>query len=129
MTHSKLLLEEPRPGRDSGTDIVGIDWGTMKFLTIVDSFGNVREEPNPRLMKKFENKLKEKQRILSRKKKGSANRQKAKRKLCVVHEKLANKREDHLHQESADVVKQAQLIATVKLNMKDMTANGGSRKK
>ena len=127
--YASVTFKRQKPGRDSSTDVVGIDWGTMKFLTIVDSFGNIREKANPRLMKKFESKLKEKQRILSKKKKGSQNRKKAKHALCVIHEKLANKREDHLHQESADVVKQAQLIATEKLNVKGMTAKGGSRKK
>lgn len=117
------------PERSSGESIVGVDWGTMKFLTIVDSFGNVTETKNPRLMKAFENKLKIVQKDLSKKKRGSANRQKTKLKLTKIHEKLANKREDHLHKKSAQLIRSTKHIATEKLNIKAMTAAGGARKK
>ena len=127
--YASVTFKRDIPERTSGDKVVGIDWGTSKFLTIVDSFGNVEETQNPRLMKRFEEKLKGAQRELSRKKKGSVNRQKAKAKLVVIHEKLANKREDHLHKKSANIVRNAKHIATEKLNIKGMTASGGATKK
>ena len=117
------------PERASGESIIGVDWGTMKFLTIVDSFGNVSETKNPRLMRNTQDKLKKAQRVLSKKKKGSSNRQKAKNKLIKIHEKLANKREDHLHKTSSKIIQTTKHIATEKLNIKGMTASGGSYKK
>ena len=127
--YASVTFKRNFPERSSGKDILGIDWGTSKFLTIVDSFGNVEETANPRLMKKFELKLKGSQKELSRKKKGSENRRKAKLKLGRVHEKLANKREDHLHKKSAQIVGCAKYIATEKLNIKGMTSRGGAYKK
>jgi putative transposase len=127
--YASVTSKREMPERASGKDIVGIDWGTSKFLTIVDSFGNVAETKNPRLMKSVEDKLKRSHRVLSRRKKGSANRLKAKCKLVRIHEKLANKREDHLHKKSAQIVRSCRLIATEDLNVKAMTASGGAYKK
>ena len=126
---ASITFKRDMPERSSGGSVVGIDWGTSKFLTIVDSFGNITEAKNPRLMKHFEAKLKKSQKDLSRKKKGSNNRKKSRIKLVKIHEKLANKREDHLHQKSAEIIKFSQHIATEKLNIKAMTASGGSYKK
>jgi putative transposase len=126
---ASVTFKREMPERASGESIVGIDWGTSKFLTIVDSFGNVDEKKNPRLMKKFEKKLQETQRNLSKKKIGSKNRLKVKKKLLVIHEKLANKREDHLHKKSSEIIRSVKLIATEKLNIKNMTASGGCYKK
>ncbi len=127
--YASITFCRAMPERAAGDSVVGIDWGTMKFLTIVDSFGNITETENPRLMKEFQGKLKKVQRRLSKKKAGSANRLKAKAKLISIHEKLANKREDHLHKTSAKVVRSAKHIATEKLNIKGMTASGGAYKK
>ena len=126
---ASITLKRDMPERASGNKIIGIDWGTSKFLTIVDSFGKIEETKNPRLMKKYEERLKESQRNLSRKKKGSFNRQKARAKLIKIHEKLAHKREDFLHKKSAGIIRNAQQIATEKLNIKGMTASGGNCKK
>ena len=56
------------------------------------------------------------QKDLSRKSKGSERRRKARAKLARIHEKVANVREDHLHQESARLVANSRIIATEKLN-------------
>lgn len=117
------------PERSSGENVKGIDWGTSNFLTIVDAFGNIQETKNPRLMKQFEGKLKKAQKSLSRKKKGSKNRRKSRFKLVKIHVKLANNREDHLHQKSAEIIKFSRHIATEKLNIKAMTKSGGNYKK
>ena len=69
------------------------------------------------------------QRDLSRKKRGSRNCQRLKKKLAALHSKIARKRHEFLHQTSAKLVKENSLIAVEKLNVKGMTASGGSRKK
>lgn len=115
--------------RASGDVALGLDWGTTKFLTGVTEQKEILIIKNPRHLKKREKSLKSAQQDLSRKKKGSKNRRKAKKILANRHEKVAWKREDFLHQTSAKIVKMASLIATENLNIKDMTASGGAYKK
>ncbi len=126
--YASVTFETLRPFRASGDKAVGIDWGTAKFLTIVDETKAPLVIENPRHLRCSEDKLKNAQKQLSRKKKGSNNREKAKKALANVHERVAWKREDFLHQTSAAIVKFASLIATESLNIKAMTANGGSHK-
>ena len=60
-------------------------------------------------------------RRLSRKKKGSHNRFKAKLKLARAYEKLGNSRCDFLHKTSRTLVSQYSLISLENLNIKGMT--------
>jgi putative transposase len=126
--YASVTFETLRPFRKSGGNALGIDWGTAKFLTIVSDTKIPLVIENPRHLKSKEIKLKSAQRNLSRKKKGSKNRKKAKKTLANSHERVAWKREDFLHQTSVLLVKSARLIATESLNIKAMTAKGGSYK-
>jgi putative transposase len=126
--YASVTFETLRPFRASGDKALGVDWGTAKFLTIVDDKKIPLIVENPRHLKSREYRLKKAQRNLSRKKKGSNNRKKAKKVLANAHERVAWKREDFLHQTSASIVKAASLIATESLNIKAMTANGGAYK-
>ncbi len=125
-----VTFERDKPGRKSGHDIVGVDWGTSKLLTILRlEDGKIIDKENPRHIKKYSLDLVKAQRDLSRKKKGSERSKKAKAKLVRIHEKVANVRENHLHKESAELVANSRIIATEKLNIKGMTASGGAYKK
>ena len=125
---ASVTFETPIPFRKGGDVAVGLDWGTTKFMTMVTEHGGVIEVENPRLMKAALGGLRSAQRKLSRKQKGSVNRLKAKRVLARRHEKVAAKREDFLHQESARIVGMARLVATEDLNIKNMTVAGGAHK-
>ncbi len=127
--YASVTFETELPYRESGTEALGIDWGIDKFLTIVNEQKKIVTIKNPRHLKKVEDKLKKFQKVLSKKKKGSNNRKKAKIKLIRIHEKLANKREDFLHQVSSKLVKRSKLIATEELNIKAMTVSGGKYKR
>ena len=70
------------------TSIIGIDLGVKKLLTLSD--GNSYE--NNKYIEKYEKRIKRMQRELSRKVKGSNNYYKCKKKLAVLHSKLANSR-------------------------------------
>jgi putative transposase len=70
-----------------------------------------------------------KQQNLSRKKRGSNNRKKAKIAVAKLHAKVANNRKEFLHQTTARIVKTSALIAVEKLNIKNMSAEGGAYKK
>lgn len=123
--YASVTFETLQPYRASGHLALGIDWGTMKFLSIVTDSQEVMTVENPRHLKAVEQKLKKAQKTLSKKKKGSSNRLKAKTKLNRIHERLAFKRKDFLHQSSSNLIKKARFIATEELNVKGMTSSGG----
>lgn len=126
--YASITFETPRPHRDSGDSAFGIDWGVSKFLTVVDDESKATVIENPRHLAKRQIALKKAQRSLSRKKKGSSNRRKAKRSLRTCYERLTWSRQDFLHQTSARLVRGARFLATETLNIKDMTARGGTYK-
>lgn len=117
------------PIRKSGENAIGLDWGLESFATIVNDKGQSGVIENPRLLKKELNQLKTKQRILSRKRRGSNNRRRARTIVANLHAKVANKRKDFLHQSTAKIVKASSFIAVEKLHVKNMRAQGGSYKK
>ena len=110
------LPDRPKPVIETET-AVGIDVGFDRFAT--DSDGSVIE--NPRFFRKAEVKIKRASRRLSRCKKGSANRAKARRALAREYEKVANKRADFAHKFSTSVVKEKTTIACETLNLKGMS--------
>ncbi|PUA32627.1 MAG: transposase [Candidatus Terraquivivens tikiterensis] len=98
---------------------VGIDVGIKHFLT--DSDG--RQIENPRFYQKTLDRIKILQHWLSRKKKGSRNREKMKVKLAKVYERLVNQRNDFLHKLSRFYVNNYDVICVEKLNIRNMVRN------
>ena len=97
----------------------GIDVGINNFAALSD--GNIIT--NPRFLVNSENKLKKLQRMLSKKKKGSKNRLKAKLKLAKFHIKIANQRNDFLHKISSNIANKYSIIKAEALNIKNMVKN------
>ncbi len=95
---------------------VGMDLGIENFAYLSD--GETVE--NPRHLKMAEQNLKEAQRQLSKKKKGSNNRKKEKIRVAIIHEKLSNRRRDFLHKLSRKLTEKYSLIAMENLNTKGM---------
>src|SRR5215467_7787084 len=112
------LPDLPKPSIETETAI-GIDVGFDRFAT--DSDGGILE--NPRFFRKAERRIKRAQRELSRKRKGSANRAKARRALARECEKVANRRADFAHKFSTSVVEDNNTIACETLNLKGMSRN------
>jgi len=102
-----------RPGQ------VGIDLGIKDFA--VTSDGEVI--PNPRFLVKAEKKIKRAQRVMSRRVKGSSGWYKAKLKVALAYEKVANQRADFLHKTSRMFVAQYGYIAIEHLNVSGMIKN------
>ena len=67
--------------------------------------------------------LRRKQKALSRKKKGSANRGKARRQLAALHERVANARADFQHKLSRTMVDDSQAIIVETLKSANMMKN------
>lgn len=112
-------LPPKMPVTEAGT--VGIDLGLTHFCTT--SKGEKVE--NPRHHKKSLAKLRRAQRKLSRRVKGSNNRNKQRRKVARVHEQVANRRRDFHHKLSTRLVREDQTnaIALETLSVSGMQKN------
>jgi putative transposase len=98
---------------------IGLDVGLKEFYT--DSNGNT--EPNPRFYRQGEKRLKFRQRRVSRKKKGSANRKKAINRLGRVHLKISRQREEHAKRLARSVIQSNDLVAYEDLRVKNLAKN------
>jgi putative transposase len=101
-------------------DILGVDLG-IKELAIT-SEGETFE--NPKAYKKHLMKLKRYQRMVSRRAKGSKNKQKAITKLSKVHKRVADIRNDTVHKLTTSLVKaKPKVIVIETLKPKNMSKN------
>ena len=98
---------------------VGIDLGLKSFAILSD--GTVVE--NPKHLRKMEEKLHREQRRLSRKVKGSKNREKQKKVLQSVHRRVRDARKDFLHKTSHWLVENYGGFAVESLNISGMLKN------
>ncbi|MFE3450564.1 RNA-guided endonuclease InsQ/TnpB family protein [Nonomuraea sp. NPDC059194] len=84
----------------------GIDLGLTHYAVTSDG----EKIANPKWLRRRERKLKKLQRALSRKKKGSANRAKARIKVAGQHGRVADARRDFLHQTSTTLLRENQAV-------------------
>jgi len=98
---------------------IGVDVGLKEFA--ITSDGEVFE--NPKWLRQSEKRLKKLQKDLSRKTKGSKNRNKARLKVAKLHEKIANQRKDFLHKVSTQLIRENQSIVIEDLKAKNMMQN------
>lgn len=99
--------------------VVGVDLGLTDFAVL--STGE--RIAHPKHMERRERRLKRYQRMMARKKKGSANRAKAKRKVARAHSRVRDARRDFLHQESTKLVRRFDAIAVEDLAVANMVRN------
>jgi putative transposase len=100
----------------SESTTIGIDVGITDFAVI--STGEKVENPN--YLKNSLKRLKVLQKRVRRKQNGSKNREKAKQKLAVLHEKITTQRNDFQHKLSFKLVSENQAIAVETLDFKGM---------
>lgn len=110
--HKPVILPEVKP-------VIGVDVGLASFAT----FSTGEKIINPRFFKTDEKKLAKAQRKLSNAEKGAIRRKKAKKAVAYIHEKIADRRNDFAHKLSHRLVKENQVIAFEKLDVKDMMGN------
>jgi putative transposase len=113
--------ETPRSADSKGevSAVVGIDLGITQLATL--STGEVFANPNA-LEKKLE-KLRRLSRGLSRKEKGSKNREKSRRKICQLHRSISDLRSDTLHKMTTHITRRFNVICLEDLNVRGMTKN------
>jgi putative transposase len=119
--HAAILTDngDPMPAVSTNGKAIGVDVGLTHLA--VTSDGSKFE--NPRHLRKAEKNLKRKQRKLSRKKKGSNGRNKARRLVARVHERVVCARRDHLHKLSRRIVNENQVVVVEDLYVKGIMAN------
>ncbi|WP_405767480.1 RNA-guided endonuclease InsQ/TnpB family protein [Streptomyces sp. NBC_01538] len=104
---------EPDPGA-----AIGIDLGLMHFAVLSDG----TKIDSPRFLRRAEKKLKKTQRELSRKRKGSKNRAKARLKVARAHAAVADARKEFHHQLSTKLIRDNQAVA-----VEDLAVSGLAR--
>ncbi len=98
---------------------IGLDLGIKNFvITSKGSFFN-----NFNFKKSKLDKLKKLQKKLSKKKKGSCNRTKVRIKLAKLNEYITNSKHNYLHNISAQLINENQVICIEDLNVKGMMKN------
>ncbi|MET7700274.1 RNA-guided endonuclease TnpB family protein [Streptomyces sp. NPDC005485] len=97
---------------------VGIDLGLRYFAVLSDG----TKIDSPRFLRRAEKKLKKAQRELSRKRKGSRNREKARLKVARAHAVVADARKDFHHQLSTKLIRENQSVA-----VEDLAVSGLAR--
>jgi len=112
-----IIITDEKKQIFCGNRIIGIDLGINNYL--VDSKGNKTE--NPKILEQNLSKLKHLNKELSRKKKGSNNRKKARKRLSKLHLKITNQRTDFLHKITTNLVKECKTIVMEDLNIKQMS--------
>lgn len=122
--YASILIEDGlSPKKTSpvmkASKITGFDLGIEHYL--ISSDGDKFD--NPRHLKKALRNLRRKHKSLSRKKKGSSGRNKARLLLSRCYEKVSNARNDYQHKLSRKLVDENQAIIIETLKVKNMIKN------
>ena len=113
-----LLCESQVSQKPVTGKTIGIDLGVKD--TVVLSDGR-KLNPDKQAQKKNEERIKRRQRELSRKQKGSKNREKAKLKLSRAYARHTNTKRDWLHKTTTYLVDTYDILCIEDLNISDMS--------
>ncbi|MCK9869071.1 transposase [Nocardiopsis dassonvillei] len=114
-----LLCEDTITSAPAVNNAVGVDAGITSVVTL--STGE--KVANPRHERRDRAKLARAQRALARKQPGSANRDKARRKVARVHARITDRRRDFLHKLTTRLVRENQAVVIEDLAVRNMVKN------
>jgi putative transposase len=115
-----LLVEDPTVKHLPQTDkAVGIDAGITSLIVTSDG----EKVANPKHFKRLRSHLRQAEKSLSRKVKGSNNREKARLEVARIHAAIADSRTDFLNKLTTRLVRENQTIAVEDLAVKNMMKN------
>ncbi|SQD94724.1 MULTISPECIES: RNA-guided endonuclease TnpB family protein [unclassified Parafrankia] len=117
--HISILVEETITSLPPSPQQVGVDAGVTSLVTL--STGE--KVTNPRHERADRARLARAQRELSRKRKGSANRARARLTVARVHGRIADRRRDHLHKLSTRIIRENQTVVIEDLTVRTMVRN------
>jgi putative transposase len=116
---ASILVETDNDLPELLNTTIAIDLGIKEFAVM----SNGERVENPKHLRKLEGRLKYLQRCLSRKKKGSNNRRKARYKVAKIYNKISNQRNDFLHKLSSKIISENQTIIIEDLHVSNMQKN------
>ncbi|MBE9129009.1 MULTISPECIES: RNA-guided endonuclease InsQ/TnpB family protein [unclassified Coleofasciculus] len=121
---SSILTEAEGENPTVSTDgkVIGVDLGLTHFAITSDG-SKISKYNNPKHLAKHEKNLKRKQQKLAKKQKGSNSRNKAKKTVAKVYERVTKSRQDFLHKLSRKLVNENQVVVVENLNVKGMVRN------
>lgn len=111
-----FMVEEAIKQAEPSTKSVGIDVGLKDVIVTSDG----RKSGNPRHLRRYQRRLKRAQRRLSRKRKGSNRWQRQKRRVARIHARISDARQDFLHKQTTQLVREHGAIAIEDLNVKGL---------
>jgi len=116
--HASFVVEVPGVPLLPVEREVGIDLGLTHFAVLSDG----TKVDAPRIARKAAAKLQRAQKEYARRQKGSANREKSRRKVARAHVRVGDTRRDWLHKLSTTIVQENQLVA-----VEDLAVSGLAR--
>ena len=117
--HVSLLCEVTVQDGPPTDAVVGIDAGVTSLVALSSG----EKVTNPRHERRDRKRLARAQRQLARTQRGSANREKARRRVARVHARIADRRRDHLHKLSTRLVRENQAVVIEDLQVANMLGN------
>jgi putative transposase len=116
---ASVLVEMEVSAKPKTGKSIGLDAGLKTFLTGSD--GLIIE--NKKFFRESQAKLRQAQRHLSRKLKGSVRRKKAKLKVAKIHNEIANQRQSFIQQITSQLIENYDFIAIEALNVAGLVKN------
>ncbi len=101
----------------------GVDVGVARLATVANTDQARIDVENPKHLGRKQRKLRRLEREKSRRQKGSANRDKTRRKVAIAHGKVARARRDYHHKQALALVRENQVIHVENLNIVGMVKN------
>ena len=117
--HVSLLVNETIKRLPLADKSIGLDVG----ITSLIATSNGNKITNPKHFKRLHSKLRQIQKSLSRKQKGSNNRHKQRLKVAKVHSQITDSRKDFLHKLTTQLVRENKTIVIEDLAIKNMVKN------
>jgi len=114
-----ITVDLPKKQTVHNGGAVGIDLGLNRLATLSDGRGFESQKPLRQMLKK----VKRLSRDLSRKQKGSKNREKARLKLARLHYRIACIRDDILHKITTEIAQDYAFVGIETLHVKGMLQN------
>lgn len=115
-----LLCEDTIAEAPATTAAVGLDAGITSLVTLFtgEKIANLKHERRDRA------RLAKTQRGLSRKARGSANREKTRLRVAKVHARIVDRRRDFLHKLTTRLVRENQTVVIEDLTVRNLLKNG-----
>lgn len=117
--HISMLVKMDIAKKPKAHKHTGLDLGISNL--VVDSDGT--KVDNPRIYEKHQVKLARAERKFAKKKRGSKNREKERKKVAKIHAKISDSRKDFTHKLTTRLINENQVLAVEDLCVKGMLKN------